>query len=137
MRNSCYWVRTLPLSRFFSVLAVCLWLLGARWGQAQFASFTGVNVGSGFPSPYGVAVDGAGNVFVADHGSSAVKESVGGGGAVSSSSQVNTVGSGFNQPYGVAVDGAGDVFVADSRNNAVEEIVAVNGVASSSSQINP
>src|SRR5258707_15357262 len=117
MRNSCYWVRTLPLSRFFSVLAVCLWLLGARWGQAQFASFAGVNVGCGFPSPYGVAVDGAGNVFVADYGNNVVKEIVAVHGVVSFSSQVNTVGGGFSNPYGVAVDRAGDVFVADFSNN--------------------
>src|SRR4030088_3007279 len=113
MRNSCFGVRPLPLSRFFSVLAVCLWLLGARWGQAQTASFTGVNVGSGFTTPYGVTAVGAGIVFVADYGKNLVKEIVAVHGVVSFSSQVNTVGGGFTNPYGVAVDGAGNVFVAD------------------------
>jgi len=136
MRNLCFWIRTVPLSRFFSVLAVCLWLLGARWGQAQFASFAGVSVGSGFTSPFGVAVDSAGNVFVADYGNNVVKEIVAIHGVVSFSSQVKTLGGGFNAPYGVAVDGAGDVFVADYGNNAVKEIVAVNGAVSSSSQVN-
>ncbi|HWZ50728.1 MAG TPA: MBG domain-containing protein [Granulicella sp.] len=93
-------------------------------------------MGSGFSYPSGVAVDGAGDVFVTDFGNSAVKEIVAVHGVVSSSSQVNIVGSGFSSPVGVAVDGAGDVFVADTGNNAVKEIVAVNGAVSSSSQVN-
>jgi NHL repeat len=79
-------------------------------------------VGSGFNSPYGVSVDGSGNIFVADSGLSAVKEIVAINGLVSSSSTVNTVGSGFSVPTGVFVDGSGNVFVADRNNNAVKEI---------------
>ena len=69
-----------------------------------------------------MAVDGSGNVFVADNGNSAVKEIVAVGGVVSSSSTVNTIGSGFSDPWGVAVDGSGNVFVADNGNSAVKEI---------------
>ena len=73
------------------------------------------NVGSGFTSPQGAAVDGAGNVFVADPGVPAVYRIAPGG--------VRTVvGSAFNKPSGVAVDGAGNVFVADSGAAAVYEI---------------
>jgi hypothetical protein len=76
-------------------------------------------VGSGFSLLEGVAVDGAGDVFVAD--SSGVEEIVAVHGAVSSSSQVNTVGS-FNIVYSVAVDGSGNVFVVDTYNNAVKKL---------------
>jgi sugar lactone lactonase YvrE len=93
-------------------------------------------VSSGFSTAVGVAVDGSGDVFVADQGNSAVKEIVAVNGVVSSSSTVNTVGSGFTGPTGVAVDGSGNVFVADQGNSAVKEIVAVNGVVSSSSTVN-
>ncbi len=93
-------------------------------------------IGSGFYLPSGVAVDGSGNVFVADFGNNAVQETVAVGGVVSSSSTVNTIGSGFNSPAGVAVDGSGNVFVADFANNAVKEIVAVGGVVSASSTVN-
>ena len=81
-------------------------------------------VGSGFAGPFGVAVDGSGNVFVNDVGDSPrlVKEIVAVNGAVSSTSTVNVVGSGFNLPYGVAVDGAGHVFVADFGKSTVDEI---------------
>jgi hypothetical protein len=85
--------------------------------------YTTVNtVGSGISYPAGVAVDGSGNVFVADNGNNAVKEIVAVGGVVSSSSTVNTVGSGFSNPEGVAVDGSGNVFVADAGLNEVKEI---------------
>jgi len=92
-------------------------------------------IGSGFNNPWGVAVDGSGNVFVADAGNNLVKEIVAVSGVVSSSSTVKTIGSGFNNPWGVAVDGSGNVFVADAGNNLVKEIVAVSGVVSSSSTV--
>jgi sugar lactone lactonase YvrE len=105
--------------------------------QAQTAHFSGVVSTLGtFNGPYGVAVDGAGNVFVAASNDSAVYEIVAVNGVVSSSSTVKTVGSGFAYPSGVAVDRAGNVFVADFTNNAVKEIVAVNGSVSSSSTVN-
>jgi hypothetical protein len=80
-----------------------------------------------FSEPTGVAVDGSGNIFVADLLNSAVREIVAVGGIVSSSSTVITLGSGFDEPFGVAVDGSGNVFVADTGNNLVKEIVSVNG----------
>jgi len=93
-------------------------------------------IGSGFSLPNGLAVDGSGDVFVADAANNAVKEIVAVGGQVSSTSTVNTVASGFKNPAGVAVDGSGDVFVADNGNGAVKEIVAVNGQVSSASSVN-
>ena len=92
-------------------------------------------VGSGFSSPYSVAVDGSGDVFVADFGSGAVKEIVAVNGQVSASSTVRTVASGFAFPDGVAVDGSGNVFVADggaqggttNSGAGVYEFAAVNG----------
>jgi hypothetical protein len=65
-----------------------------------------------------VAVDGAGNIFIADTGNTRVVEIPTGGGT-----QI-TVGSGLSSPTGVAVDGAGDVFVADSNHNRVVKVKA-------------
>jgi hypothetical protein len=85
-------------------------------------------LGSGFGLPAGVAVDGAGNVYVADQGNNAVKEIVAVGGSIPASNPtIRTLGSGFSSPRSVAVDGAGNVYVADQFNNAVKEIVAVGG----------
>lgn len=71
-------------------------------------------------SPDGVAVDQAGNVFVADgtdRTNGRVLELPQG-----ASTPVTMPFSGLNGPSGVAVDQAGDVFVADQGNNRVLEL---------------
>lgn len=80
-----------------------------------------VNKGSGFSNPMGVAVDNAGNIYVADYANSLVKKIPVGGGA-----PVN-IGSGFNSPTGVAVDASGNVYVADQGNGAIKKILASDG----------
>ena len=89
----------------------------------------------GFSYPTGVAVDGSGNVYVADHGNGAVEEIMAVGGVIPASPTINTLGSGFSSPQGVAVDGSGNVYVADTGNNAVEEMLAVGGVIPASPTI--
>ncbi len=65
-----------------------------------------------------MAVDGAGDVFIADSGNHRVVEIPAGGGAET------TVGTGLSSPSGVAVDGAGDVFISDAGNEQVVEVAA-------------
>jgi large repetitive protein len=72
-------------------------------------------LGAAFIQPIGIAVDGAGNVFVADQ-SGLVQEMVAINGTIPASPTINTLGSGFTSPSGVAVDGAGNVFVADQSS---------------------
>ena len=92
--------------------------------QVAFLPGTLNTLASGsFSSPSGVAVDGSGNLFVADSGNSLVEEIPAAGGY----SSVKALASGFSQPTGVAVDGSGNVFVADSGNHAVKEILAAGG----------
>ena len=95
--------------------------------QVVFSPAAQSTLGGGFSSPTGVAADGSGNVYVADHNNSAVKEMPVG---CASSSCVTTLGGGFSLPFGVAVDGSGNVYVADTYNSAVKEMPA--GCASSS-----
>ncbi|MBW3672328.1 MAG: hypothetical protein KY432_11735, partial [Acidobacteria bacterium] len=84
-----------------------------------------------FNRPSGVAVDGAGTVFVADSRNHLIR-------AISSGGEVSTVagqagiagpfsdGTGseatFNSPAGVAVDGSGNILVADKLNYAIRHI---------------
>src|SRR5208337_4945299 len=76
-----------------------------------------VNTGSyTLNAPFDVAVDGAGDVFIADTDNNRVVEVPAGGGAQT------TVGSGLNNPNSLAVDGAGDVFIADTFNNRLVEV---------------
>jgi sugar lactone lactonase YvrE len=93
-------------------------------------------LGSTFSDFDAVAVDGSGNVYVADTGNHVVKEIVAVGGVIPTSPRIRTLGSGFLHLLGVAVEGSGNVFVADFGNNAIKEIVAVNGVIPSSPTIN-
>jgi streptogramin lyase len=80
-------------------------------------------VPSGLSIPYDVAVDGSGNVFIADTNHNAIKE------YNAATQQVSTlVSSGLSDPYGVAVDGAGNVFIADTGNNAIKEWSPTTGV---------
>ncbi|WP_295673405.1 cadherin-like beta sandwich domain-containing protein, partial [uncultured Mucilaginibacter sp.] len=78
-------------------------------------------IGSGFYNLTSVAVDGAGNVYVAENGNNAIREIPAGGGGVI------TIGSGFITPTGVAVDAAGNVYVADYGNNAVKKVPVGGG----------
>jgi hypothetical protein len=76
---------------------------------------TQTTVASGLNFPFGVAVDGSGDVFIADTGNNRVVE-------VKPDGTQTTIGTGINHPYGVAVDGAGDVFIAEPDINQVVEV---------------
>jgi hypothetical protein len=82
--------------------------------------------------PYGVAVDGAGNVYIADSGNSEV-EKVTPGGTLSVIAGTGTGGSptpgpatssDLADPSGVAASEYGNVYIADTGNNKVEEVAA-------------
>ncbi len=97
---------------------------GRKWRSIRARQARSVAASATLPA---LAVDGSGNVYVADWGNSAVKEIPPG---CTASSCVTTLGGGFGTPSGVAVDGSGNVYVADSGNNAVKEMPP--GCASSS-----
>jgi len=73
-------------------------------GRQQHAHYAGV---LGLYKPGGVAVDSAGNVYIADTFNNAIKEWW-----AASNTVTTLVSSGLNYPYGVAVDGAGNVYIA-------------------------
>ena len=73
------------------------------------------NVGSGFISPEGVAVDAGGNVFVSDLVFQRVFK-------IAPNGTKTGVGGELAVPQAVAVDGAGNVYVADSGAAAIFKI---------------
>jgi DNA-binding beta-propeller fold protein YncE len=87
---------------------------------ATYVAVTNITtlVSSGLSFPYGVAVDGRGNVYIADSGNNAIKEWI-----TASNTVITLVSSGLNNPSGVAVDGAGNVYIADTWNFAIKEWV--------------
>jgi len=72
-------------------------------------------VTAGQASIYGVAVDGKGDVFVADANNNLVREEVLSGGHYIE----HLVGSGLNSPTSLAIDGSGALYIADTQNNRV------------------
>jgi hypothetical protein len=101
----------------------------------QPGSTDGTGSAALFNYPSGVAVDGAGNVYVADSGNSTIRMVTSNGvvttpaGNAGQSGSTDGTGSAalFNYPFGVAVDGAGNVYVADSGNSTIR-MVTSNGV---------
>jgi len=68
---------------------------------------------SGVSSAFGIAVDGSGNLYIADNGSKAIEK------WTRSNNAVTTLISGLNSPVGVAVDGSENVYIEDTGTNAV------------------
>ena len=79
-----------------------------------------------FSTPDGVAIDAAGDIFVADDGNNLVKEVPFVNGTYGTPIVLGS-GFAFLQPFDVAVDTKGNVYVADRGNNAVEEIPVGGG----------
>jgi sugar lactone lactonase YvrE len=126
-------IRRFSGARAGVILLCSLALLAASLpALAQSVSFAGlqIGVGSGLSSAHGIAVDGGGDVFIAQNGAGGIVKIP--AGCTSGACQVS-IGSGLSGPFGVAVDISGDVFVADTGNSRVVEIPA--GCTSSSCQV--
>ncbi len=78
-------------------------------------------------SPYGLAVDAAGNVFVADTGNHKIRK-IAADGTVSTVAGDGTTAV-FNAPLAVAVDAAGNLFVAERGGHRIAK-VAPDGTVS-------
>jgi len=94
-------------------------------------STNGTGHGALFYSPLGLAVDGNGNVYVADSENAMIRRITTPAAAVttvagSSSAPGSANGAGstarFNDPCGVAVDSSGTVYVSDLGNNTIRQI---------------
>ena len=96
---------------------------------------TGTADGTGsaarFGGPRGLAVDSAGNVFVADAANNSVRQITPGGvvttfagSTAGTAGYANLTGTAalFRNPVGVAVDSTGNVYVSDFGNNAIRMI---------------
>jgi sugar lactone lactonase YvrE len=105
-------------------LLLCVIAAPAHAQNVTFA-YTQTTVGSGLSGPFGLAVDGAGDVFIADQFNNRVVEVP--AGCTSAACQTTVPASGLNEPAGVAVDGAGNVFIADTFNHQVVKVPAGGG----------
>jgi len=91
-------------------------------GTPGFSGDGGQAAAAQLSSPFGIAVDGNGNVFVADSDNNRIRKIAPGG-------VITTVAAGLDGPYGIAVDGAGNLFVAERFGGYVRKI-DTNGIIS-------
>ena len=114
-------------------------------GVAGSANGTGSSANFNFPS--GVAVDGNGNVYVADQGNFIIRKitpagvvtTVAGSAGVQGTTDATGAAARFYAPSGVAVDSTGTLYVADYGNNAVRKITpagVVTTLAGAAAQFN-
>ena len=113
---------------------------GAVTTFAGLAGSSGSADGTGsaarFNNPSGVAVDGAGNVYVADTlnntlrkvSASGVVSTLAGSTGTSGSTDGTGTAALFYGPQGLAIDAGGNLYVADTNNHTIRKVVPSTGV---------
>lgn len=106
-------------------------------GIPIFAGDGGPATSASLNGPRAVAVDGSGNLYIADTLNDRVRK-VTAAGVISTLAGTGVAGFGgdngpatsalFSAPYGVAVDGSGNVYIADRFNNRIRKVSATTGV---------
>jgi len=112
---------------------------GSAGGVYGYADGTGTS--ASFNSVAGLAFDGSGTLYAADHGNSAVRKivlasravsTVAGGGGSDLSGYQDGIGAAarFNLPIGIAHDGAGNLYVTDTYGHRIRKVVIATGAVS-------
>jgi streptogramin lyase len=74
-----------------------------------------------FSTPFGIAVDSQGNIFVADTFNSRIQKFSNTGGFLAKWGALGTGNGQFDHPYGIAIDPADNIYVADYRNDRIQK----------------
>ncbi len=84
-------------------------------GSGTPGSADGTGTAASFSGPAELAIDTAGNLYVADGGNGAVRK-------ITPAGAVTTLATGLSLPYGVAVDAAGVVYVSDWNTHNIYKV---------------
>lgn len=125
--NASATIRKLTTAGVVSTYAGLSGIAGTVDGTGSLANFT---------SPYAIAADALGNVYVSDNADDVVRKIAPGGvvttlaGSVGAPGSADGTGSAasFSSPEGIVADNAGNVYVADSGNSTIRKIAPGNVV---------
>ena len=106
-----------------------------RWG---FSGDGGAAASAALAYPHAVAVDGPGNLYIADFGNSRIRKVTAGTGVITTVAGAGRWGfsgdggpatrGSLASPRGVAVDRAGNLYIADTANSRIRKVAAGTGV---------
>ena len=104
-------------------------------GSGATGNTDATGASASFNGPYDIAIDGSGNLFVADQYNNTIRKitpagvvtTFAGSGNPGSADGTGTAAS-FNLPEGLAFDSNGNLFVADMNNNTIRKITAAGVV---------
>ncbi len=106
-------------------------------GIAGYGGNNGLATAAELSSPRGIALDSAGNLYIADCGNNVIREVVkstgdiitvaGNGIAGYTGDNGHAAAAELNSPIGLAFDLAGDLYIADYENNVIREVVKATG----------
>ena len=107
-------------------------------GTAGFGGDNGPASAAMLSGPNGVAIDGSGNIYIADTGNRRIREVNLVTGVITTVAGNGTAGFGgdngpasaamLSGPNGVAIDSSGNLYIADASNNRIRKVDHVSGV---------
>lgn len=110
----------------------------AGTGDASYTGDGGSAVKATLNTPSGVALDGAGNLYIADSGNNVVRKIVPSTGIITTVAGTGVAGySGdtgaatsamLDQPLGITVDAGGNLYIADTSNQRIRRVDAGTGI---------
>jgi sugar lactone lactonase YvrE len=103
----------------------------------SFSAVDGTGLAARFVAPFGIAVDSAGNLYVADTGNHAIRKvtqnrvvtTLAGTLEIPGSADGAGTAAQFNLPVGISTDVAGNVYVADTGNHTIRMINSAGQVS--------